>query len=83
MQPRNTSVGEQNTARLRIHPQRVRGRISPWLYGHFLEHILNSVDGGLHAELLTERRFRLAPQLEKEELEQLPRAVGLEIESGD
>lgn len=83
MQPRNTSVGEQNAARLRIHPQHVRGRISPWLYGHFLEHILNSVDGGLHAELLTERRFRLAPQLEKEELEQLPRAVGLEIESGD
>ncbi len=72
-----------HTARITVHPCAQRGAIAPWLYGHFLEHILSSVDGGLHAELLAERRFRLAPLLAQEELERLPQAAGVAIESGD
>lgn len=32
-------------------------KINPFIYGQFLEHILHSIDLGLHAEMLTERSF--------------------------
>jgi len=70
-------------ATLRVWPGEPRGEISPWLYGQFLEHILSSVDGGLHAELLTERRFALEPMPADEVLQTLPAARGLEVATGD
>ncbi|GEM_PF-468422 len=70
-------------ATIRVCPRQQCGEMSPWLYGHFLEHILSSVDGGLHAELLTERRFALEPMPADDVLRTLPAARGLEIETGD
>ncbi|MCX7002553.1 MAG: hypothetical protein NTV22_04690, partial [bacterium] len=70
-------------ATMRVWPCEQCGEISPWLHGHFLEHILSSVDGGLHAELLTERRFALEPMPADDVLQTLPAARGLEVETGD
>ena len=44
-------------AKITIHSGRKIGSIDPWLYGHFLEPINNSIDGGLYAEMLLERSF--------------------------
>jgi len=42
---------------LTIHPDRVLNRIDEKVYGHFLEHIYHSCNGGLWGELVWDRSF--------------------------
>jgi alpha-N-arabinofuranosidase len=42
---------------LTIHPDRVVNRIDEKVYGHFLEHIYHSCNGGLWGELVWDRSF--------------------------
>ncbi|MBM3472110.1 MAG: DUF1080 domain-containing protein [Armatimonadetes bacterium] len=44
-------------AKLTIDPAKVIRTIHPHVYGHFLEHIYHSVEGGLFGELLANRAF--------------------------
>jgi alpha-N-arabinofuranosidase len=44
---------------VRIDPDRIVNRIDDKIYGHFLEHIYNSVNGGLWGELIWNRSFEL------------------------
>ncbi len=45
------------TVRIDIDAGQVEGRISPLLYGQFMEFMFEGVKGGLHAELLRNRSF--------------------------
>jgi alpha-N-arabinofuranosidase len=45
------------TAAVRVDASRVENRISPTLYGHFVEFMFEGVKFGLHAELLRNRGF--------------------------
>ncbi len=46
-----------------INPSKVEGRIDERVYGHFLEHIYHSVNGGLWAEMVWNRSFEeLGPE---------------------
>jgi alpha-L-arabinofuranosidase len=45
------------TATVRVEAGRVQNRISPTLYGHFVEFMFEGVKFGLHAELLRNRGF--------------------------
>lgn len=49
-------------ARITVYPDRVTGKISPMLYGQFLEHIYSSVVGGLWSEMVHDRSFEMVPQ---------------------
>ncbi|MGQ9563036.1 MAG: family 16 glycoside hydrolase [Thermogutta sp.] len=49
--------GEQQTAILTVHPSEVLNPIDRNVYGHFLEHIYHSVNGGLWGELVWNRSF--------------------------
>ena len=40
-----------------VHPERILNRIDEKVYGHFLEHIYHSCNGGLWGELLWDRSF--------------------------
>jgi alpha-N-arabinofuranosidase len=40
-----------------VNPERVVGRIDEKIYGHFLEHIYHSVNGGLWGEMIWNRSF--------------------------
>ena len=40
-----------------VHPDRVLNRIDEKVYGHFLEHIYHSVNGGVWGELVWDRSF--------------------------
>ena len=51
-----TSVAAQ-TASITVDAGKVENRISPLLYGQFLEFMFEGVKGGLHAELLRNRSF--------------------------
>jgi alpha-L-arabinofuranosidase/DUF1680 family protein len=42
---------------LTLHPDRVLNRIDEKVYGHFLEHIYHSCNGGLWGELIWDRSF--------------------------
>ncbi len=44
-------------ATVRVHAGRPKGRISPMLYGQFLEYMFEGIKGGLHAELVRNRSF--------------------------
>lgn len=46
-----------HTAVVRVNAGRVENRISPTLYGHFVEFMFEGVKFGLHAELLRDRGF--------------------------
>src|ERR1044071_8644299 len=48
-------------ASVRVDARRVENRISPLLYGQFLEFMYEGMKGGLHAELLRDRGFEEAP----------------------
>ncbi|MBN2477202.1 MAG: DUF1080 domain-containing protein [Pirellulales bacterium] len=50
----SASAGEVT---LTIHPDRVLNRIDEKVYGHFLEHIYHSCNGGLWGELVWDRSF--------------------------
>src|ERR1700755_593917 len=49
-----------------IDASKVENRVSPLLYGQFIEFMFEGVKGGLHAELLRDRSF-----------EERPNAIGL------
>ena len=44
-------------ASITVDTGRVEGRISPMLYGQFIEFMFEGIKGGLHAELLRDRSF--------------------------
>ncbi|MGH9941513.1 MAG: alpha-L-arabinofuranosidase C-terminal domain-containing protein [Pyrinomonadaceae bacterium] len=48
-------------ASITVHAGRAEGRISPLLYGQFIEFMFEGIKGGLHAELLRDRGFEDAP----------------------
>ncbi|MFO0927235.1 MAG: alpha-L-arabinofuranosidase C-terminal domain-containing protein [Gemmataceae bacterium] len=48
------SAGE---VKLTVHPDQVLNRIDEKVYGHFLEHIYHSCNGGLWGELIWDRSF--------------------------
>ncbi|HJU55760.1 MAG TPA: alpha-L-arabinofuranosidase C-terminal domain-containing protein, partial [Pyrinomonadaceae bacterium] len=50
-------------ARVKVDARRAEGRISPLLYGHFLEFMYEGIKGGLHAELIRNRSFEEAPNV--------------------
>jgi len=47
----------QERVSILINPSRVAGRIDEKVYGHFLEHIYHSVNGGLWGEMVWNRSF--------------------------
>ena len=48
---------QQTAATIEIDASTVEGRISPLLYGQFIEFMFEGVKSGLHAELLRDRGF--------------------------
>src|SRR4051794_32284436 len=57
-------VAAQTAARaasIRVDTRKVENRISPLLYGQFLEFMYEGMKFGLHAELLRDRGFEEAP----------------------
>ena len=48
-------------AEITVNPGKVTGKVSPLLYGQFLEHIYRSVVGGLWAEMVMDRSFEAMP----------------------
>lgn len=57
------SARAQTAARISIDASRVEGRISPLLYGQFLEFMYEGIKNGLHAELIRNRSFEESPNV--------------------
>ena len=57
----NDFVYGQETTSLFIDTTKVEGQIDQKVYGHFLEHIYHSVNGGLWGELVWNRSFEQSP----------------------
>ncbi|HEU5130944.1 MAG TPA: hypothetical protein VFT26_02535, partial [Pyrinomonadaceae bacterium] len=57
-----TSVAAQ-TASITVDAGKVENRISPLLYGQFLEFMFEGIKGGLHAELIRNRSFEESPNV--------------------
>ncbi|HEX3248398.1 MAG TPA: alpha-L-arabinofuranosidase C-terminal domain-containing protein [Pyrinomonadaceae bacterium] len=51
------------TASITINARKVENRISPLLYGQFLEFMFEGIKGGLHAELIRNRSFEESPNV--------------------
>ncbi len=51
------SIAGAEEVSLTVHPDRVVNRIDEKVYGHFLEHIYHSCNGGLWGELIWDRSF--------------------------
>jgi alpha-N-arabinofuranosidase len=51
------------TASITVDANKVENRISPLLYGQFLEFMFQGIKGGLHAELLRDRSFEESPNV--------------------
>ena len=51
------------TASITIDAAKVENRISPLLYGQFLEFMFEGIKGGLHAELIRNRSFESSPNV--------------------
>ncbi|MGI9071570.1 MAG: alpha-L-arabinofuranosidase C-terminal domain-containing protein [Bryobacteraceae bacterium] len=47
----------ETSAGIEVDPDTVTGRISPYFFGQFIEHEHNTIQGGLWAELLRDRKF--------------------------
>src|SRR3954454_2272461 len=80
-------AGAQSVS-LAIDPDHVVNRIDEKVYGHFLEHIYHSVNGGLWGDLVWNRSFEdLPPQgrwdVEDHALTQRSRAQGARLIFGD
>lgn len=45
------------TAQITVRPHDVRGEVSPFVYGHFTEHLVNVVYDGMWSELVYGRKF--------------------------
>lgn len=72
-------------ARLSVDPTKVVKEIHPHVYGHFLEHIYHSVEGGLFGELLANRAF-VGPQgfrMEGDTLVQSSMGTDIKLIGGD
>lgn len=50
-------LNAQENVSISIDPSKVEGKIDEKIYGHFLEHIYHSVNGGLWGELVWNRSF--------------------------
>src|SRR5829696_10031192 len=59
--PRVRAQPAAHAASIRIDARRVENRISPLLYGQFLEFMYEGMKFGLHAELLRDRGFEESP----------------------
>jgi alpha-N-arabinofuranosidase len=57
MKDRDTTT----TVYVHVNADKAAGRVDPFIYGQFLEHIFDSVVGGLHAEVLSDPSFEAAP----------------------
>jgi alpha-N-arabinofuranosidase len=57
-----TQVAAQ-TASITVDARKVENRISPLLYGQFMEFMFEGIKGGLHAELIRDRSFEEAPNV--------------------
>ncbi|MFW6354218.1 MAG: LamG-like jellyroll fold domain-containing protein, partial [Verrucomicrobiota bacterium] len=74
---------------LELDPTTVLNHVDEAIYGHFLEHIYRSVNGGLWGELVWNRSFELWPaalgawELEDDILVQTSGAAGVELTFGD
>ncbi len=55
------SAPQAATAGIEIDADRVEGRISPLLYGQFIEFMFEGIKRGLHAELIRNRSFEEEP----------------------
>src|SRR5918911_209046 len=53
--------GAAKAASIRVDARRVENRLSPLLYGQFVEFMYEGVKSGLHAELLRDRSFEEQP----------------------
>lgn len=53
----HAAAAEPQEVTLTVHPDEVLHRVDPMVYGHFLEHIYHSVNGGLWGELVWNRSF--------------------------
>lgn len=62
-QPRLTTAQTSQTASITIDARKVENRISPLLYGQFLEFMYEGIKGGLHAELIRNRSFEEPPNV--------------------
>lgn len=56
----NVAAQTSQTATITVDAQRVENRISPLLYGQFMEFMFEGIKGGLHAELIRNRSFEEA-----------------------
>lgn len=65
-QPHFIAAQSTQPASISIDARKVENRISPLLYGQFLEFMFGGIKGGLHAELIRNRSF-----------EEPPNAIGL------
>jgi len=54
---RQRAQGAEETVKLVLDPERVLHEIDEKIYGHFLEHIYHSCDGGLWGDLVWNRSF--------------------------
>ncbi|HEX5833595.1 MAG TPA: alpha-L-arabinofuranosidase C-terminal domain-containing protein [Pyrinomonadaceae bacterium] len=62
-QPHLTAAQTSQRASISIDAGRVENRISPLLYGQFLEFMYEGIKGGLHAELIRNRSFEEQPNV--------------------
>ncbi|MGD8787604.1 MAG: hypothetical protein PVJ60_09290, partial [Phycisphaerales bacterium] len=51
------TINAQETISVSINPSKIESNIDEKIYGHFLEHIYHSVNGGLWGELVWNRSF--------------------------
>src|SRR5712692_7760679 len=49
--------GQNSRATIEVDPAVITGKISPYFFGQFIEHEHNTIQGGLWAELLRDRKF--------------------------
>jgi alpha-N-arabinofuranosidase len=57
------STVASQTASITIDTRKVENRISPLLYGQFMEFMFEGIKGGLHAELIRNRSFEESPNI--------------------
>lgn len=62
-QPHLTAAQTSQRASISIDARKVENRISPLLYGQFLEFMYEGIKGGLHAELIRNRSFEEPPNV--------------------
>src|SRR4030095_1612241 len=61
--PSGVRAQSNRSATITIDARKVENRISPLLYGQFLEFMYEGIKGGLHAELIRNRSFEERPNV--------------------